>query len=316
QTIKVWDLQRKVDSHTQIPHGGPVNSVAVTACGTLALSASSDGTFKLWDLENNTERLSLDSHSLGINSIAFMADDNYAIVACNDSTLKIWDLSDGTLQQTLLGHTDRVYALLVAASGEWAVSGSQDYTLRLWKLTNEAESIILAENIANAVKALAGTPDGDYAVWASGYSYVYPPKSYDYALHVWDLRNKAEKYTLKGHTSWVNTLAVTANNRWVISGSDDCTLKLWNLDDGRELKTLNGHTKSVRDVAITPDGKYAVSGSDDESLKVWNLNQESIIANFRGESAITACAISNKGTIVVAGEDSGRVHFLKLEDPD
>ncbi|UCC65657.1 MAG: DUF4062 domain-containing protein, partial [Anaerolineae bacterium] len=77
--------------------------------------------------------------------------------------------------------------------------------------------------------------------------------------------------TLQGHTSEVWAVAVTGDERWVVSGSADQTLKVWDLESGEELATLQGHTRSVSAVAVTPDGRRAVSGSDDNTLKVWDV---------------------------------------------
>ena len=119
--------------------------------------------------------------------------------------------------------------------------------------------------------------------------------------------------TLNGHSNRVSAVAVTADGKRAISGSDDSTLKLWNLETGEELLTLNGHSNRVSAVAVTADGKRAISGSDDSILKLWNLETGEVIASFTGESPINCCAVAPDGVTIVAGEQSGRVHFLRLE---
>ncbi|HJH31809.1 MAG TPA: hypothetical protein C5S50_06455 [Methanosarcinaceae archaeon] len=78
------------------------------------------------------------------------------------------------------------------------------------------------------------------------------------------------------------------------------------------LQTLEGHTGGVNAVAVTPDGKHAISGSDDNTLRVWDIASGEIIASFSGDGFLHACAISPDGRTIVAGEASGRVHFLRL----
>jgi WD40 repeat protein len=65
-------------------------------------------------------------------------------------------------------------------------------------------------------------------------------------------------------------------------------------------------------VALTPDGCRAVSGSDDRTLRLWDLETGKEIATFTGESGMKSCAIAPDGRMIVAGEISGRVHFLCL----
>jgi WD40 repeat protein len=82
---------------------------------------------------------------------------------------------------------------------------------------------------------------------------------------------------------------------------------------GKELHTLTGHNDSVTAVAISADDQIAVSGSWDETLKVWDLLTGNKVATFRGESEFNGCAVTPDGLTVVAGDRSGRVHFLRLE---
>ena len=77
--------------------------------------------------------------------------------------------------------------------------------------------------------------------------------------------------TIKGHSGWVNSVAMSSDGQTIVSGSDDHTIKVWNLDTGELLHTLEGHSDSVNSVAISPNGRTIVSGSKDETVKVWQV---------------------------------------------
>ena len=67
-------------------------------------------------------------------------------------------------------------------------------------------------------------------------------------------------------------------------------------------------------MAMMPDGRRAVSGYwNHKTLKLWDLKSGQILASFTGESGMLACAVSLDGRTIVAGDTSGRVHFLRLE---
>jgi WD40 repeat protein len=66
-------------------------------------------------------------------------------------------------------------------------------------------------------------------------------------------------------------------------------------------------------VEVTANGKWVISVSKDFTLKVWDLERREVIASFSGESPLICCAVSPDGVTIVAGEQSGRVHFLRLE---
>ena len=74
------------------------------------------------------------------------------------------------------------------------------------------------------------------------------------------------------------------------------------------------HTNTITDIAVTTNGDLLISASSDNTLKVWDLEKQKVIANFTGDSRLNCCAIAPDGITIVAGEASGRLHFLRLEN--
>lgn len=58
---------------------------------------------------------------------------------------------------------------------------------------------------------------------------------------------------------------------------------------------------------------YAVSGTATGELTLWRLDERKEVASFRADSGITACGIAPRSGTVLAGDRSGRVHWLALE---
>jgi WD40 repeat protein len=61
------------------------------------------------------------------------------------------------------------------------------------------------------------------------------------------------------------------------------------------------------------DNRRAVSGSDDRTLRVWDLETGECLAVLVLEAAVTSVAVAPDRRTVVAGDESGRVHFLELD---
>src|ERR1051326_7849700 len=74
-----------------------------------------------------------------------------------------------------------------------------------------------------------------------------------------------------GHTASVNTIAVSPDGRFLVSGSTDNSLKVWDLASGNVLRTLYGHTGAVLTAAISRDGRLIASGGQDATVRVWNV---------------------------------------------
>jgi WD40 repeat protein len=118
---------------------------------------------------------------------------------------------------------------------------------------------------------------------------------------------------VEGHSNWVLGAAVTPDGKRAVSASYDKTLKVWDLETGRPLRTLEGHSEFVWGVAVTPDGQRAVSASGDKRLKAWDLDAGLLIATFHCDAATHCCAFADAHRIV-AGDEAGRLYFLRLEE--
>ena len=69
-------------------------------------------------------------------------------------------------------------------------------------------------------------------------------------------------------------------------------------------------------MAVTPDSRHVISGSWDYTLRVWDLESGKELATFTGESEMHSCAVAPDGQTIIAGDRSGRVHFLRLVEAD
>ena len=58
---------------------------------------------------------------------------------------------------------------------------------------------------------------------------------------------------LEGHTGPVMSIALTSDNKYIVSGSNDCTVRVWSLQDKIQQALLLGHKDWVNSVVITSD---------------------------------------------------------------
>jgi WD40 repeat protein len=304
-TLKVWNWQILLELRTLAGHSNSVNAVVLTADGNYVISAPFDSTLKVWNWQTGEVLRTLPGYSKSVNALALTADGNYVISASADSTLEAWNWQTGSQMLFLTSYSNSVNAVTLTLDGNYIISGSADNTLKVWNWQTWEKPRTLVGH-TSSVNAVALIPDGNYVI--SG--------SCDNTLKVWNWQTGEEVRTLAGHSDWVNAAALTPDGKYVISGSADNTLKVWNWQTGEELRTLVGHTSSVKALALTPDGKYVISGSWDNTLKVWNWQIGQVIASFTGDSPIYCCAVAPDGMRVVAGDASGRVHFLRLQGTD
>jgi len=282
-------------------HNLGVQAVAIAPDGKRAISASSDQTLKIWDTDTGIELRTLTGHTGSVRGVAIAPDGLTAISASEDNTLKIWDIETGRELQTLTGHTNSVRGVAIAPDGLTAISASDDNTLKIWDLASGSELRTLTGH-TNSIRQVAIAPDGKRAISASE----------DNTLKVWNLLSGTELRTLTD-TGYLCAVAIAPDGDLAISFSEGNTLKIWETDSGRELLTLTDHTELVFAVAIAPDGKRAIFALGYNTLRIRDLPSGKEIASFTGDNGFNCCAIAPDGVTVVAGGQSGPVHFLRLE---
>jgi WD40 repeat protein len=344
-TFKVWDMESGVEIRSIKVDTEKVTAISVTPDGRHAISGSWDGTIKVWDMESGVEIRTIKVDTEGVTAISVTPDGRHAISASHDNTLKIWDMESGSEIRTLKGHTDTVWTVAVTPDGRRAISGSSDNTIKVWDMESGVEIRTLQE-YKGKVLAVFVTPDGRHAistlfesmlnVWdmesgveirtMKGYTVRVNAVSVtpdgkraisaidDNTLKIWDMESGFEIRTIRGHTGSVSAVSVTPDGRRAISASGDKMLKVWDIERGVEIRTMRGHTGGVFAVSVTPDGRGAISASSDKTLKVWDMESGSIIASFCGESVLYSCGITPDGKTIVAGDKSGRMHFMRLEN--
>jgi guanine nucleotide-binding protein subunit beta-2-like 1 protein len=119
--------------------------------------------------------------------------------------------------------------------------------------------------------------------------------SRDKSLIVWTLTRDGDKLgvakrRLKGHSHYVQDVAISSDGQFALSGSWDGTLRLWDLNTGTTTRNFYGHTKDVLSVAFSADNRQIVSGSRDKSINLWNtLGQCKFVITEDGHKEWVSC---------------------------
>jgi len=119
--------------------------------------------------------------------------------------------------------------------------------------------------------------------------------SRDKSLILWTLTRDEERFgvakrRLKGHSHYVQDVAISSDGQFALSGSWDGTLRLWDLNTGVTTRNFYGHTKDVLSVAFSADNRQIVSGSRDKSINLWNtLGQCKFVITEEGHKEWVSC---------------------------
>jgi len=102
---------------------------------------------------------------------------------------------------------------------------------------------------------------------------------------------------LWGHTTAVDSLAVTPDGTLLASSAKDNTIRLWRLPDGEPVAVWKEHGP----LAVTPDGTLLAS-VDDRTMGQWRLPDGKFLGTLGGHAAGAEClAVTPDGRLLATG---------------
>ncbi len=124
-----------------------------------------------------------------------------------------------------------------------------------------------------------------------------------------------EAKVLEGHPEEVDSVAISPDGKYALSGSNTPNVVYWNLKNRQRTKFLQGHTGGVSSVAISLDGKYALSGgSYDKILRYWYLETGRTLKVLKGHTgSVNSVAISKDGKYALSGANDEVLNYWSLK---
>ena len=255
---------------------------------------------ELWDAHSGKVLRTLIGTS-DVTSFAFSPDGAWLSCASGDGTIKIWDVAKGSEVHRCMGHKRTATSVAFSPDGQRMASGGDDGTVKLWAGWRIQGGF---PGYYSDVLSIAFTSDGNRVVIGTGQG-----------VEMRDVFEGSVLWRSAGHSNEVTTVAVSPDDRHVISGSADKTMKLWDLRTGNELATFRGHTAGIQSVAFSSDGRFVASGSRDHSVRLWNATTGTEIATFRDhENVVNGVRFFPDGRLASASDD-GTIKIWTTDPP-
>ena len=285
-------------------HTGKINSVAISSDNTFIISGSEDATIRIWDVASGKLTNVLEGHTKGVRSVALSKNDQFIVSGSWDKTVRLWDRVTGESIKTFCGHSYFVNSVDISPNNKYIVSsGRKDKTARIWDVeTGECSNVL---DIGNDVRSVCFSNDNQFVLTGAP-SCPFPIKLWEvetgnctfeirasamnialssdskYIVHshnrkvrLLDVETREIIKTFDGHTDFVESLAISNNDQWIVSGAGpaDDFVRLWNVATGKQTRLKNGGAacQDIDSVVISADNKYIVSGASGWGLCLWNV---------------------------------------------
>jgi WD40 repeat protein len=287
---------------TLIGHSKHVTSLALSADGQVAISASSDRTLRVWDVTTGRELRILTENSDMFAKVVMSADGQLAISTL-ENALKVWDVTTGREIRTLAGHSNNMNSVAVDAGKRYKDNGVALSADGLFAISSSGNTLIVWDVVTGReLRTLVGHDRTVYGVALNADGRLAVSTSYDDGtIKVWDVTTGRELHTLTGHNGMVYSVTLSANGQMVVSASKDETIKLWDVETGRELRTLIGHIGRVNSIALSVDGRLVISASKDGTIKLWDVETGCELRTLIGDSGeVNKVVLSADGQLAIS----------------
>jgi WD40 repeat protein len=140
-----------------------------------------------------------------------------------------------------------------------------------------------------------------------------------YRVLLLKITNSCPSMVFTHNNSSLESPAIGADGKYVLTGSGDNTARLWNIQDKDNIQSyiFDGHTKDVSSVALSPDGKFALTGSEDDTARLWDIqgidNIQSYVLNGHTRW-VTLVAFSPDGKFALTGSHDCTARLWDIRD--
>jgi len=117
-----------------------------------------------------------------------------------------------------------------------------------------------------------------------------------------------------GHENSVKTVAISPDNRFIVSGSDDETVKIWDMENGNLITSLKEDNGRVNSVFVSSDNRRIVSGCSDHTVRLWDIESGRLIMKLNGHTGgVLSVFVSPDNQRIVSGSSDHTVKLWDLE---
>jgi len=226
------------------------------------------------DLSNQSFSIPLKAHPEGIKKIVF-SENGQLIATCGGNTVKVWNASNGNL---VLQYDHAITVNdLAFLENDSLIFVADDYKAVV--LNIQKNEVVKSIDAHNNFVLFVSSDDGSIATYGM-----------DKTVKVWNADLELQ-YSLYGHQLSVNTVALSSDGKFIVSGSDDREILIWNTEKGiaeHRIKALSGVRK-----LLTVENNI-ISCLDSNQLKIYNLENGKLVKRIKvGTTSTMDIALQN-----------------------
>lgn len=322
--LALWDMATG-KTVKEIQTRNLVDAAAFTPDGKFVLTGESDKTLKLWDISQKSRGIVAGDIVKGsaaekagllpgdvivsIDGVAMHTWNQFvSLVSKNPGIPLTFDVRRGN--ETFSANVTPAAVIVEDPDGKKRTIGRVGIALG----SEKSERVF--EGHSRAIKSLALSSDGRYAVSATGYE---PARLWNVATGK-EIRAFVTINAILKKVENASLVDISPDGRRVITAGSAYNappIQLWDAESGALIRSFGdaSHSTSswIWDLAFTPDGRFAVAAGGDNLIRLWDVDQGEEVRIFAGHTgAIRSIKVSIDGKRLLSASNDGTTRLWDI----
>ncbi|KAF8281271.1 Component of motile flagella 15 [Trypanosoma cruzi] len=272
--IRVWNASNSNELLRIQISGLLCNCIQFTKDGSLIVSGWDDGklrafgpqsgklVFAVNDAHKREGIKNMGGSSSGVTAVCVDSTSEHIISGGADGLVRFWEVRGATceLVASMKEHKATVNAICISKNNLECVSASDDGSCIVWDLVRHVRrDVIYSQTRFRAV---------EYFVDESQLLTTGTNKTITW----WDTVDCGAIREIPGSkTGEVNSLSISTDGRFFVTGGNDRIVKVWGYDEGVCVAVGLAHSCNIQKVRVSPDNKKIVSVGDEGAIMIWSV---------------------------------------------
>jgi WD40 repeat protein len=241
----------------------------------------------------------------GIDAANISADSRVAVISNLSTGISVWDLTTNTKRYGWNHQgegNNLVVNIHIAFDNSYAVTSDQE-AFALWNLSSgEPEGFWRIDESSIRDIAVSNQGRGILVARSSGKIMFFEPLT-------------GRRLEFLGHTEKVNSVDVSPNGFYALSGGNDYVAYLWDTRSGQVIFKFD-HTSRVTKVALDDKGRYAFTADSKRDARIWDLQTGKAVSNlhyYERQKIFSTAVFSADGQYLLTGSPARRLNLWDVK---
>ncbi|MHC4535249.1 MAG: protein kinase domain-containing protein [Planctomycetota bacterium] len=292
-TIRVWDMNRRVTTRVLKGHQSEVYFVSLASDETRAISAGKDKKILEWDL--NVPLSPFREHLLTepVRQVVFSADSRSFYTIDKNGSISIWNAKTFKKQHSISPELGPDSSIILSPDGDRLIAGTG--TGQLWILdANDLQVVAHRSTQSGLILPVGFSADGTFLVVLESGN-----KISLWNVDTWQLRSRVE--TRLNIEYYIKNYCVIPQHSDMFLCPSGGDLVWWDLAQSKELARIRIHSRRSGYIAVSPIEPLLASASRSDFINLWNWQTRQPAGSLRGSSSLHSVAFSPDGRRLVSG---------------